>query len=888
VIPALGLILYSGLERRSHERADALKEAFRIAHMASEEHKHLIENGRQILFTLSHIPEVQKLDSAKCERIFSNLLKKSTGYTAFAIARPDGKVIVSAPAAKGAVNFSDRAWFKRTLKSREFVIGEYLIGRISDKPTIILAYPVIGEEGSLKGILAIGLDLEWLNTLISKSSFPGGATLSVIDSEGTILLRYPDKEKLAGKSMPEAPVFKEILAKGEGTVEAPGFTGEPRLFGFASMGKTPEAIYAAVGIPVKIAYAESNRMLARNLIFMSAIALISLAAARFAGSGLIIKPVRRLLDLTKRLSKGELTVRTKIPYGSGEFGMLAEAFDNMAESLEHREAQRDEAHKRIKTLNRILKTLSEINELIVKEKEERRLLCEASKILVEQGKFKMAWIGMADFEANMVIPVAYAGFGEGYPEEIDIRLDNTPEGRGPTGTALRNGKTAICTDTEKDELFAPWREAARKYGYRSSAALPIKLNGAVKYSLNVYSAEPDAFDAEIIVLLEELAGDIGYALQNLREVFERKKAEERVKTHLEHMKALRTIDMAITASLDLHVTLDVFINEVISQLRVNAASVLLLNPHTLRLEYSSGRGFKTETVKQTSLRLGEGYAGRAALSRKSVIIHDISEAAEEFRSIRLIKDEGFRAYIGVPLIAKGYVKGVLEIFHKSPLMPDPEWLDFLESLAGQAAIAIDNATLFDELQRSNEELIMAYDSTIEGWSRALDYRDKETEGHSERVTEMTVKISKEMGIDDSELVHIRRGALLHDIGKLGVPDHVLFKPDKLSDEEWALMKRHPEIAYNILSPISYLKPAIDIPYCHHEKWDGTGYPRGLRGEQIPLSARIFAVVDIWDALLSDRPYRPAWPKEKVKEHILSLSGSHFAPEVVEAFIRIFF
>jgi putative nucleotidyltransferase with HDIG domain len=251
----------------------------------------------------------------------------------------------------------------------------------------------------------------------------------------------------------------------------------------------------------------------------------------------------------------------------------------------------------------------------------------------------------------------------------------------------------------------------------------------------------------------------------------------------------------------------------------------------------------------------------------------------------LLKDEDFTEYYGVPLIAKGLLKGILEVFHRSPLSPDPEWMNYLETLAGQAAIAIDNAQLFEGMQRSNLELVTAYDATIAGWSRALDLRDKETEGHSLRVTELTVQLAKRMGVNQHDIVQIRRGALLHDIGKLGVPDHILHKPAELDRIEWAIMRQHPTYAFNMLLPINYLRSALDIPYCHHEKWDGSGYPRGLKGEEIPLAARIFAVVDVWDALHSNRPYRSGWEIEKTREYIIEESGKHFDPQVVEAFLE---
>jgi putative nucleotidyltransferase with HDIG domain len=298
------------------------------------------------------------------------------------------------------------------------------------------------------------------------------------------------------------------------------------------------------------------------------------------------------------------------------------------------------------------------------------------------------------------------------------------------------------------------------------------------------------------------------------------------------------------------------------------------------LEYVAGRGFHGKAIEHASQQLGEGYAGRAAQERSIVHIPDLAKEDDNFLRKILLAGEELVSYYGVPLIAKGEVMGVLEIFHRTRLVHDEEWLDFLKALAAQAAIAIENVTLFDNLHRSNTELFQAYDATIEGWSRALELRDNETEGHTQRAADLTAKLARLFGLSDAELVQVRWGALLHDIGKMGIPDGILLKHDAFTEADWGVIKKHPIFAYEMLSPIRYLRSALDIPYAHHEKWDGTGYPLGLKGDQIPLAARIFAVADVWDALRSDRHYRTSWPVEKVREHLRSLAGTHFDPHVV--------
>ena len=481
-----------------------------------------------------------------------------------------------------------------------------------------------------------------------------------------------------------------------------------------------------------------------------------------------------------------------------------------------------------------------------------------------------------DAELTVRAALAVRFLNDDLQVERRVPLANLPFCR----RALAQGTSAIgradseaLDELEREFLFAgsaqlicliPLRAGQQEFGF-------LQLGEARQ-------KDRESFTAEKLHLASSIGDQLAGALH-------RATLHAQTRHRIEQLSALREIDQAITSSLDLRVTLDIFLEQVVAQLRVDAADVLLLNRYTHVLEFAAARGFRSRAIKNMTVPLGKGHAGCAALERRMIIVPDHHEQDPDER-LAPLKSEQFVAHCSVPLIVKGEVKGVLDIYHRAPIHDSAEWREFLELLAGQAAIAIDNAALFDNLQRSNLELASAYDATIEGWSRALDLRDKETEGHTQRVVELTLQLAQRLGFSDRDLAHLRRGVLLHDIGKVGIPDHILLKAGPLTDEEWTIMRQHPQHAYELLLSISYLKPALDIPYCHHEKWDGTGYPRGLKGENIPLAARIFAVVDVWDALRSDRPYREAWPETKVRAHLKESSAKHFDPKVVEAFLNL--
>ncbi|MBX3037285.1 MAG: GAF domain-containing protein [Anaerolineales bacterium] len=465
-----------------------------------------------------------------------------------------------------------------------------------------------------------------------------------------------------------------------------------------------------------------------------------------------------------------------------------------------------------------------------------------------------------------------------YRYDKDERFPNAriPLGQGLSGQVISEGKTLLVADYHNEDNVQAVHFGKPEH-VRSILAIPLMRGGKPFGMISTQSYQTNMYNESHRVVLETIAAQFASSIENAR-LF------ESTIQQLKRLTVLRDMDRVIASSFNLGVIFNLLLSHAIEQLKVDAANVLLFNSNTYQLEYLTGRGFHSNKITNTKLRLGESLAGKAAMERRFVAISDLSE--HDVVLSTALREENFKSYYAYPLITKGELKGVLEVFSRSTLHVSQDWINFFETLAGQAAIAIDNVSLFENLERSNFELTLAYDKTIEGWSKALDLRDRETEGHTRRVTDLTLKLAQQFGLTRTEIINLRRGSLLHDIGKIGIPDHILLKPGKLTEDEWVVMRQHPQYAYDMLASVEYLRPALEIPYCHHEKWDGTGYPRGLKGEEIPISSRIFAVADVWDALTSHRPYRLAWSKEQALEFIKSQSGSHFDPKIVEAFLKV--
>jgi PAS domain S-box-containing protein/putative nucleotidyltransferase with HDIG domain len=431
------------------------------------------------------------------------------------------------------------------------------------------------------------------------------------------------------------------------------------------------------------------------------------------------------------------------------------------------------------------------------------------------------------------------------------------------------------------ELIAPDVEDDASARFRR-----VLAGESLYYDTNYISRTGERLDIEGLALPIMIDDEVTGVFGLMKDVSRRNRSERQLLLQLRRLDALHAIDRAITTGGDLSDTLDDVLGEIVKLLGVDAGAIAVMDNIGSTLTYMALNGIECSSHVSLVLDDISKYEATQRAIQMVRIVSNISDTPEHLLHPELFADQQYTKYISAPLISKGSVEGIIELFFRGDAAPDLEWFNMLDSLVTQAAIAIDNGRLFSDLQQSNQELRVAYQTTLEGWARALEMRDDETEGHSQRVTWLTVELARRLGVPDDDLVPIRRGALLHDIGKMAIPDSILSKPGPLTDDEWKIMRRHPEHGRRMLEDIEFLHDAIDIPYAHHERWDGTGYPHGLSGTDIPLAARIFAVVDVWDALLSDRPYRKAWDIADVREHIRLGAGSHFDPDVATAFLSM--
>jgi putative nucleotidyltransferase with HDIG domain len=431
-----------------------------------------------------------------------------------------------------------------------------------------------------------------------------------------------------------------------------------------------------------------------------------------------------------------------------------------------------------------------------------------------------------------------------------------------------------------DSLQSKWMDDKDYRHYfginiRSVISIPLVARGKLMGEINIINkiGEPN-FTSSDRDFISELSRHIAATVQNTQ-LFERQNRST------ERQKMLNQISRHLHQTLDIDELIPRIFIAVNRAINAEAQSIWLVDEEAGVIKCRFARGASAEVLKGLSVPLNEpSIVGTSVSKQESIIIKDAQNDPRRARSVD--EKTGFvtRSLMTVPLVLEDKSIGAIQAVNKRDgQLFNKDDLDLFRSIADSAALAVNNAQLVADLQNS-------YDLTLDALSAALDLRDRETEGHSRRVVEYTSRLAEKIGLDKETIKDIRRGALIHDIGKIGVPDAVLHKPGVLDDEERIIIEHHPQAGYNMLSGIPYLREEIQIVICHQEKWDGTGYPYGLRGEKIPIGARLFAVADTFDALTSDRPYRQGCPYEIARKIIEKESGRQFDPKVVDAFLAI--
>ena len=597
------------------------------------------------------------------------------------------------------------------------------------------------------------------------------------------------------------------------------------------------------------------------------------------------------LQIESGKSIGVLVVQTyderEISYTDADKELLNFVSNQIALAIERKQAQ-EALHKlnqelELKVAERTQQLNDQLEELRQRERElssvvdmaqalrDTHQLEEIQKAVLESTRAAIdadgVSIAMLDKETNELVYVPGIGAFQTH-KGLRLKIDI-----GAAGWVIKNKMVYLNNDLQNNPGPTLIEITG---GVKSLLIAPMIVDGQVIGMLEAGSFQDwTNNDVRIMVALAEIAA---YAIQ-------RESLSEQKEHQLQRLHTLREIDRMIIGNFDLSSTLHFLVSQIAVQLQVEAVDILLVNENSSLITYEMGLGFVNQATRKSLVSMNHGPAEWVVENNQPMYIPEI-QSSQWHEFFQNLPTEKFISYYAVPLNVKGRCTGVLEVFRRTNKKLDPEWEEFLYALGQQTAIAIENGQLVEKLTRANREMSFAYDRTIEGWARALDMRDYITGEHSKKVKEWTLILAQAMGIRDPEtLTHIRRGATLHDIGKIGVPDQILNKPGPLNDEEWKIMRQHPIFARDILYPIEFLRPCIDIPYSHHERWDGTGYPQGLKGKEIPLVARIFAIIDVFNAITSERPYRKPWSKEKAIDYIHEQSGKHFDPEVVEVFLK---
>jgi len=669
IIPALGLMIYTSLELRQMVADDVRQEALRLVRVAASDQAESIRDTRQLLFALAQISEVRQVDPAACATFLTQLLRQYPQYALLSVLSPDGQIICSAYPPTGFVEVTDLDYVQRVVQTRDFAASAYQLDPVSGKATLNFGYPILDELDQVQAVASASLDLGWLNKLAAQAQLPEGSTFTVIDRNGTVLVRYPDPGRWVGRSVPEAPIIEHILAQpGEGTTESEGVDGVPRLFAFAPLyGASGNGeVYVSIGIPTTVAFANANRVISRNLIGLGLATILAMAAAYFGGYWFILRWVNVLVSTAKRLSTGNLSVRTGLPYNQGELSQLAYAFDEMAESLEQRIIERDQAENALGETQRALSTLlSNLPGMAYRCRNDRERTME----FVSEGCFELTGYSPVDLIASRQI--AYNQLMHGDDRAMVWR-----------------------------KIQAALQENSR---YRFTYRL-ITASGEEKWvweqGRGVFSTEGDLLALEGFVTD---ATERVLAFQNL---------EERVAERTRALLALYEVTAVASGSLDLDTILTMSLERILAIMGGELGVIHLVDEAEPEPRLAAWRSVKPDVNPQKNITSPDRKLVNWVFERGQPLVLPASESSS--RSLPTLPAGDSRSYAGVPMQARGRVLGVLSLLGQVGQQFNEDTVALLDSIADQIGGAAENALLYESerVRRRQADTLLQVTSVV--------------------------------------------------------------------------------------------------------------------------------------------------------------------------------
>lgn len=686
LVPALGLILYTSSKLRELKAQDAHNDALHVVRTLAAEHERIIESGHQLLIALANLPQVLKYDTDGCTKVFSNVVRNFESFTALSAARPNGDVFCSTSASATPVNFSDRPYFKQILSTRAFTVSDFAIGRFGNKRIVTLSYPSIDERGELRAVLVIGLDLSWFHDIVIEARLPYGSSVTVIDRNSVILARDPDPENLTGKTVPESSIIKTVLDRHEGTTEAVGLDGVPRLYAFTSLRGLSKAgtVYVWAGIPKKTVFADADRILAMNIAGLGVVAILTLVLAWIGSNIFVLHQVKALMNATKRISEGELGARAGMACDKGEFGQLAHSFDVMAESLERR-------HQQTKALHDIDLAITSTLDLRLM----LNLLLEKIDVALPHA---VTTIRLLNKETGESESVACHNI-----DEAEWRAESRRDVHGLAKIVLEN-KTAITIANLQTDPRSMSHHFVRRFGLVSYLGIPLIVQTEVLGVMSFYTREAHSFNDEEIEFLTSLAGQSSMAIYNA-------KLYEETKQRADEISALHAVTAATTQSLDLEVMLKEVIKKIVEIFHFDATRVFLFNTGMDELEVKAALEVKPELWMQARIfQRGQGIVGKVAETGESLIFEDIRHDPRYQELSHGKSAEKARAFFLAmfPITTKARNWGVLVCVGENPRKLNSEEVKLLTSMTNQIGIAVEKATLYQQTVTKARELSALY------------------------------------------------------------------------------------------------------------------------------------------------------------------------------------